>query len=217
MSGERKHGFTLIELLVVIAIIAILAGLLLPVLARARESARRTACSNNLGVIMKGMFLYADLPANGTFPKTDTTNDANARDLGLLYNAYIADPRAFSCPSKPIANATLFNIQRSTGGVSNLDIADTSYGYDSRHSLTDALAAILGDKSSTGKLSDNHGLQAGGNVVIGAGTVEYRDTIKNPVGDGVFDPDIFSAGPAYGSAATPGSLSFEQDGDIENQ
>jgi prepilin-type N-terminal cleavage/methylation domain-containing protein/prepilin-type processing-associated H-X9-DG protein len=56
-SAVRK-GFTLIELLVVIAIIAILAAILFPVFARAREKARQTSCANNLSQIGRGTWLY---------------------------------------------------------------------------------------------------------------------------------------------------------------
>jgi len=60
MLPERRRGFTLIELLVVIAIIAILAAILFPVFAKARESAKRTTCLNNMRQIGVSIMMYVD-------------------------------------------------------------------------------------------------------------------------------------------------------------
>jgi len=67
MPSLRRKGFTLIELLVVIAIIAILAAILFPVFAQARESARTTACRSNLKQIGNAMMMYVQ-DYDGTYP-----------------------------------------------------------------------------------------------------------------------------------------------------
>jgi prepilin-type N-terminal cleavage/methylation domain-containing protein len=54
----RRRGFTLIELLIVIAIIAILAAILFPVFAQAREKAKQASCQSNLSQVIKGLQMY---------------------------------------------------------------------------------------------------------------------------------------------------------------
>src|SRR5947199_6074576 len=58
-SSTDRRGFTLIELLVVIAIIAILAAILFPVFAQAREKARQTTCTSNIKQLLLGVLMYA--------------------------------------------------------------------------------------------------------------------------------------------------------------
>src|SRR6266508_817809 len=69
LRRNRKRGFTLIELLVVIAIIAILAAILFPVFARAREAAREATCQNNMKQCAQSLKMYTD-DYDGTLPSS---------------------------------------------------------------------------------------------------------------------------------------------------
>jgi prepilin-type N-terminal cleavage/methylation domain-containing protein/prepilin-type processing-associated H-X9-DG protein len=153
--SRRNRGFTLIELLVVIAIIAILAAILFPVFANARETARKSSCASNLRQISNGWTMYMQ-DFDEKFPYTQARNrsagDFRCDDAGQLMRyrsapggwvgnlllPYTKNSTIYACPSSKDTGSTV-NVT-SPGVVSTqcpgTEYNRTSYAYNYRSLLT---------------------------------------------------------------------------------
>ncbi|HSV75373.1 MAG TPA: prepilin-type N-terminal cleavage/methylation domain-containing protein [Chthonomonadales bacterium] len=97
--AARRHAFTLIELLVVIAIIAILAAILFPVFARAREQARAVSCLSNLKQIGTGMIMYTQDYDEMLCPPFVGATGPMAMTWDRLVQPYLRNRQVIGCPS----------------------------------------------------------------------------------------------------------------------
>lgn len=120
-------GFTLIELLVVIAIIALLAAILFPVFARAREKARQSSCASNLKQIGLGCLQYAQ-DYDERYPNYSPTTDGGVGTFRSNIYPYIKNSQVFSCPSNTSSATT------STQATENFGLCQAHY--DMNHNVS---------------------------------------------------------------------------------
>lgn len=160
----RTGGFTILELLVVTVVIVVLAAMILPVLASARETARKTQCRNNLSQLGKAVVMYSEdyseqmpmvLPLPGE--STAELHDGSRKNgLGLLFPGYNRDHRLFFCPGSNHYNEKTFDGWGSTAVVSSFYYRGPVDGMETL--LLQGQKAILMDNNRQASIGrHNHG------------------------------------------------------------
>jgi prepilin-type N-terminal cleavage/methylation domain-containing protein/prepilin-type processing-associated H-X9-DG protein len=183
MSMQRRtRGFTLIELLVVIAIIAILAAILFPVFARAREKARQANCSSNMKQLQLGIVMYAQ-DYDELLPREDYDLDGNGsgNDDGVdctwrsCIFPYVKNAQLYQCPSYRITTNVYdgsINDQGQNGGYRINDVhqnsgVPTPPGGQALAMIDDAASVIFLCESTGSAEGAGHGENTHGYVPTG--------------------------------------------------
>ncbi|MEO5803941.1 MAG: type II secretion system protein [Verrucomicrobiota bacterium] len=182
---RRQNGFTLIELLVVIAIIAILAGLLLPALAKAKNKAQRISCLNNTKQMSIGSQLYADEDSKNAF---SGVANYSSDDLNWLHPRYVSNRKTFTCPStKNTVRDIRFVVPG--GDPFSPNLTGVTYAerlHDANYVLPDLYDnAPTGKEGLTGHSYETAGFFAGRNGTTVGGGINERKT-QNSVGRHIY-------------------------------
>ncbi len=176
-SARSRPAFTLIELLVVIAIIALLAAMLLPTLARAKQKGQQTACINNSRQQTLAIFMYAEDSSDTLPPVAYNDKDGDEVSWPSLLDPYLRNPKTHLCPTDTLAKENSY-------GLNELGFVDlTDPGVTTPNRLADfhtvATTVMLGD---LGTENDFRTLRPDTLKMVAPGSDLNDDADARPVG-----------------------------------
>jgi len=172
-----KTGFTLIELLVVIAIISILASILFPVFARARENARRASCMSNLKQMALGMMMYVQ-DYDETFPRAHVylNGSGTATFWWKTIQPYTKSKQLFRCPSSPVAGDLSIDPQ-------NLEYSINFFVAPTPTSTSVVKLSVVQSASTIYMMMDGGGEYVSDSTVLTPGASNGQSSYNPGVGD----------------------------------
>jgi prepilin-type N-terminal cleavage/methylation domain-containing protein/prepilin-type processing-associated H-X9-DG protein len=179
MRRQRKTngGFTLIELLVVIAIIAILAAILFPVFAQARESARRTACLSNMKQMALAFHMYAQDYDETTPAAIHLSGRTDEPDFWYIVQPYVKNVQVFYCPDR---TEWTMPSGDDCGGQEGINPIKRCIGYGYNWGiLSNVRLGLIGNRMSFPGGYIEPGISMA-SMVAPADTMAYSDTGDNP-------------------------------------
>ncbi|MGN0867558.1 MAG: prepilin-type N-terminal cleavage/methylation domain-containing protein, partial [Oligosphaeraceae bacterium] len=195
----KTQSFTLIELLTVIAIIAILSGLLLPAVGRARATAQKTACASNMGQLGKAELMFSNDHKNKTVPVEAETDKYNY--VYSIWEFVGESEKVFLCPVDPYEDNVEYKPLLPDGNRKSMRFSYTVNGMKVGATAKQGVHWRY-TGSSTTKLSE---------LVKGWKPIS---TIKNPsstisLAEGCLPPNDSSAGVIYGGITYSATVDFD--------